>query len=65
MSSNNNYFYSGNLAFKKPFENNSCEEGYVSPQNLSIKDEQVWDPTDEEIISHAAKLGYDIEKGPG
>ena len=64
MNSNNNYLFSGNLAFKKPYENDSSEDGYVSPQDISIKDEQVWDPTDEEIISYAAKLGYDIEKDP-
>ena len=64
MNSNNNYLYSGNLNFKKPFENDSSEDGYVSPQDISIKDEQIWDPTDEEIISYAAKLGYDIEKDP-
>ena len=64
MKSNSNYLYSGNLAFKKPYENDSSEDGYVSPQDISIKDEQVWDPTDEEIISYAAKLGYDIEKDP-
>ena len=64
MNSNNNYLFSGNLAFKKPYENDTSEDGYVSPQDISIKDEQVWDPTDEEIISYAAKLGYDIEKDP-
>ena len=60
----NSNLYSGNLAFKKPYENDSSEDNYVSPQDISIKDEQVWDPTDEEIIAYAAKLGYDIEKDP-
>ncbi len=60
----NSNLYSGNLAFKKPYENDSSEDNYVSPQDISIKDEQVWDPTDEEIITYAAKLGYDIEKDP-
>ena len=56
--------YSGSLNFKKPYENESSEDNYVSPQDISIKDEQVWDPTDEEIIAYASKLGYDIEKDP-
>ena len=60
----NSNLYSGNLAFKKHYENDSSEDNYVSPQDISIKDEQVWDPTDEEIIAYAAKLGYDIEKDP-
>ena len=60
----NSNLYSGNLAFKKPYDNDTSEENYVSPQDISIKDEQVWDPSDEEIIAYAAKLGYDIEKDP-
>ena len=60
----NSNLYSGNLAFKKPDDNDTSEENYVSPQDISIKDEQVWDPSDEEIIAYAAKLGYDIEKDP-
>ena len=60
----NSNLFSGNLTFKKQYENESSEDNYVSPQDISIKDEQIWDPTDEEIIAYAAKLGYDIEKDP-
>ena len=56
--------FSGNFTFKKPYDNDSSDDNYISPQDISIKDEKVWDPTDEEIIAYAAKLGYDIEKDP-
>ena len=55
--------YSG-ISYKKPFENEDSEDGYISPQDISIKDEKIWDPSDEEILSYALKLGYDIEKDP-
>ena len=51
--------YSG-ISYKKPFENEDSEDGYISPQDISIKDEKIWDPSDEEILSYALKLGYDI-----
>jgi hypothetical protein len=57
-----NPLYGANT-FKKPLEDDS-EDGYISPQDISIKDEKIWDPTDEEILSYALKLGYDIEKDP-
>ncbi len=56
--------FSGNFTFKKPYDNDSSDDNYISPQDISIKDEKIWDPTDEEIIAYAAKLGYDIEKDP-
>ena len=40
------------------------EENYLNPEDLSIVDEKTWEPTDEEILSYALKLGYDIEKDP-
>jgi hypothetical protein len=40
------------------------EEGFLSPEDLSIIDEKTWEPSDEEILSYALKLGYDIEKDP-
>ena len=57
-----NPLYGANT-FKKALEDDS-EDGYISPQDISIKDEKIWDPTDEEILSYALKLGYDIEKDP-
>ena len=56
-------FYGSNN-YKKSLENEDSEDGYISPQDISIKDEKIWDPTDEEILSYALKLGYDIEKDP-
>ena len=38
--------------------------GYLSPEELSIIDERLWEPTDEQILAYALKLGYDIEKDP-
>ena len=55
--------YSANT-FKKSLENEDSEDGFISPADISIKDEKIWDPTDEEILSYALKLGYDIEKDP-
>jgi hypothetical protein len=55
--------YSG-ISYKKSLENEDSEDGYISPQDISIKDEKIWDPSDEEILSYALKLGYDIEKDP-
>ena len=43
---------------------NDSEEGYLNPEDLSIIDERTWEPSDEEILSYALKLGYDIEKDP-
>ena len=40
------------------------EEGFLNPEDLSIIDEKTWEPSDEEILSYALKLGYDIEKDP-
>ena len=40
------------------------EEGFLNPEDLSIVDEKTWEPSDEEILSYALKLGYDIEKDP-
>ena len=40
------------------------EEGILNPEDLSIIDEKTWEPSDEEILSYALKLGYDIEKDP-
>ena len=54
----------GSKNYQKVLENEDSEDGYISPQDLSIKDEKIWDPTDEEILSYALKLGYDIEKDP-
>ena len=54
----------GGYPYKKSIENDDSEDGYISPQDISIKDEKIWDPTDEEILSYALKLGYDIEKDP-
>ena len=54
----------GGYPYKKSIENEDSEDGYISPQDISIKDEKIWDPTDEEILSYALKLGYDIEKDP-
>ena len=53
-----------NKNYEKALENEDSEDGYISPQYISIKDEKTWDPTDEEILSYALKLGYDIEKDP-
>ena len=53
-----------NKNYEKVLENEDSEDGYISPQDISIKDEKIWDPTDEEILSYALKLGYDIEKDP-
>ena len=39
-------------------------DGYLSPEDLSIIDERLWEPTDEQILAYALKLGYDIEKDP-
>ena len=57
-----NPLYSG-FPYKKSLEEES-DDGYISPQDISIKDEKIWDPSDEEILSYALKLGYDIEKDP-
>ena len=40
------------------------EEGFLNPEDLSLIDEKTWEPSDEEILSYALKLGYDIEKDP-
>ena len=40
------------------------EENFLNPEDLSIIDEKTWEPSDEEILSYALKLGYDIEKDP-
>ena len=40
------------------------EENFLNPEDLSIVDEKTWEPSDEEILSYALKLGYDIEKDP-
>ena len=45
-------------------ELNDSEEGFLNPEDLSIIDEKTWEPSDEEILSYALKLGYDIEKDP-
>ena len=58
-----NPLYSG-IPYKKSLENEDSDDGYISPQDISIKDEKIWDPSDEEILSYALKLGYDIEKDP-
>ena len=58
-----NSLYSG-IPYKKSLENEDSDDGYISPQDISIKDEKIWDPSDEEILSYALKLGYDIEKDP-
>ena len=57
-----NPLYSG-YSYKKSIEEES-DDGYISPQDISIKDEKIWDPSDQEILSYALKLGYDIEKDP-
>ena len=44
-------FYGSNN-YKKSLENEDSEDGYISPQDISIKDEKIWDPTDEEILSY-------------
>ena len=54
-----------NKNYEKALEKEDSEDGYISPQDISIKDEKIWeDPIDEEILSYAFKLGYDIEKNP-
>ena len=40
------------------------EEGFLNPEDLSLVDERTWEPSDEEILSYALKLGYDIDKDP-
>ena len=40
------------------------EEGYLDPNDLSIIDDRTWEPSDEEILSYALKLGYDLENDP-
>ena len=40
------------------------EDNFLNPEDLSIVDEKTWEPSDEEILSYALKLGYDIEKDP-
>ena len=40
------------------------DENFLNPEDLSIVDEKTWEPSDEEILSYALKLGYDIEKDP-
>ena len=40
------------------------DEGYLDPNDLSIIDDKTWEPSDEEILSYALKLGYDIENDP-
>ena len=48
-------------------EDNSLEDdedNFLNPEDLSIIDEKTWEPSDEEILSYALKLGYDIEKDP-
>ena len=40
------------------------EEGVLNPEDLSLIDENTWEPSDEEILAYALKLGYDIEKDP-
>ena len=40
---------------------NDSDEGYLDPNDLSIIDDKTWEPSDEEILSYALKLGYDIE----
>ena len=40
------------------------EDNFLNPEDLSIIDEKTWEPSDEEILSYALKLGYDIEKDP-
>ena len=47
---------------KKEIE--ESEEGYLDPNDLSIIDDKTWEPSDEEILSYALKLGYDIENDP-
>ena len=59
----NNILYNHN-SYKKYPENEDSEDGFISPADISIKDEKLWEPTDEEILSYALKLGYDIEKDP-
>jgi len=39
-------------------------EGYLDPNDLSIIDDKTWEPSDEEILSYALKLGYDLENDP-
>ena len=43
---------------------NDSDEGYLDPNDLSIIDDKTWEPSDEEILSYALKLGYDIENDP-
>ena len=40
------------------------EYGYLDPNDLEIIDDKTWEPSDEEILSYALKLGYDIENDP-
>ena len=40
------------------------DENFLNPEDLSIIDEKTWEPSDEEILSYALKLGYNIEKDP-
>ena len=59
----NNLLYNNGIN-KRAAEEEESEDGFISPADISIKDEKIWDPTDEEILSYALKLGYDIEKDP-
>jgi hypothetical protein len=38
--------------------------GYLDPNDLEVIDDKTWEPSDEEILSYALKLGYDIENDP-
>ena len=45
-------------------EEEEDNEGYLDPNDLSIIDDRTWEPSDEEILSYALKLGYDLENDP-
>ena len=47
-----------------PDELEDDEEGYLDPNDLEIVDDEKWNPSDEDILSYAMKLGFDIENDP-
>ena len=45
-------------------ENEDEDDGYLDPNDLEIIDDENWNPSDEDILSYAMKLGFDIENDP-
>ena len=44
-------------------DDENSEENYINQEDIEIKDDD-WEPTNEEILKFALKIGYDIDKDP-